>query len=631
MKAGLEIHQQLSTGKLFCSCASDLLEETSGEFVRRLRAVVGETGTTDRAAQLQSGRGLRYRYEVSPNSCLVEADEEPPHALNRKALDVALTLAELLRARVVDEVQVMRKTVVDGSNTSGFQRTALIAVDGEITIHGKRFTIPSICLEEDAARKIGEVPGEVRYRLDRLGIPLLEIATGPEIADGHEARDLAEALGALLRATRRVKRGLGTIREDLNVSIEGGARIEIKGVQELRAIPDYVQNEVDRQTRLLEVREQLRSRQASVPTEPPTDVSEVFRSTASRGVKDALGKGGRVLALPLPGFSGLLGTSKTGPERLGRELADYARSSGVGGILHSDELPAYGVTESEVGEVRARLGLASSEQGAFVLVAAPQEAGQRAIEAVRARALEALRGIPEETRDPMAEGRSRYSRPLPGRHRMYPETDVPPIPVPAQLLKEVRQRLPERPEASLARLTSESGLGPEVARKLLRDGEVQVFDLLVAQGHPAGLVARLLTTELPALEEALPSPIAEVDEQRAALLAPLLGAVRDGRFAKEGLGPVLALRFKERRSLDEAIAAAGLSGMSAEELREMSRQVVEANVELLRSRGMGALQPLMGDLMASVRGRRDGQEVSEVLRHTVQEKLRALQQDGPRP
>ena len=631
MKVGLEIHQQLSTGKLFCDCPSELSDETQGTFVRRLHAVVGETGTQDQAARLQSGRGLRYRYEVSPNSCLVEADEEPPHGLNPRALGVVLTLSELLHAHVIDEVQIMRKTVVDGSNTSGFQRTALIAVDGEISVNGKRFTIPSICLEEDAARKVGDAPGEVQYRLDRLGIPLLEIATGPEISSGEEARDVAEALGALLRATRKVKRGLGTIREDLNVSIEGGARVEIKGVQELRAIPEFVENEVGRQTLLLELREKLRSHGASVPTTPPVDVSEVFRTTTSRGVKDALAKGGRVLALPLPGFSGLLGTSKTGPERLGRELADYARATGVGGILHSDELPAYGVTPQEVEAVRSRLGLGGKEQDAYVLVAAAAGPAERAIEAVRARAREALRGVPEETRDPVLEGRTRYSRPLPGRHRMYPETDIPPIPIDARLLQELHLHLPERPEETLARLTSKVGLAPDVARKLVREGEVEVFDRLVASGHPVPLVARLLTTELPALEAGLPAPIAESDEARVRLLEPVLQAIGSGRFAKEGLGRVLTLHFQERRDLDSAIAAAGLSALSAEELQGMAKKVVEANVGLLRERGASAFQPLMGDLMASVRGRRDGKEVAEVLRRAVQERLGALGGDGKSP
>lgn len=630
MKAGLEIHQQLATGKLFCECPCELADLTQGSFVRRLRAVVGETGTADRAAQAQTRRGLRYRYEVSPHSCLVEADEEPPHALNPRALEVALTMAELLGARVVDEIQVMRKTVVDGSNTSGFQRTALIAVDGAVVVGGKRISIPSICLEEDAARKVRESSEEVTYRLDRLGIPLLEIATGPEISGGQEAREVAEALGALLRATRRVKRGLGTIREDLNVSIEGGARVEIKGVQELRAIPQFVDNEVDRQTLLLKVREDLRARGATVPSGPPADVSSCFASTGSKGIRETLSKDGRVLAVPLPGFAGRLGTSKTGPERLGRELADHARAMGSGGILHSDELPAYGVSAEEVALVRSALGLGDPERDAFVLVASAPPVAERALSAVRARAREALEGVPEETRDPSLEARTRYSRPLPGRHRMYPETDVAPIPIPSARLEEVRRHLPERPEAMLQRLEGRSGLASDLARKLLRDGEVEVFDLLVAKGHSVPLVARLLTQELPALESEMGAPIAEEDAARVEALDPLLAAVEAGRFAKEGLAPVLRRRFQEHLDLEQAISGAGLAGPVGEDLESLARGIVDANLPLLQEKGPAAFQPLMGDLMAKVRGRKDGKEVASTLRKVLNERLASLSSGAPK-
>ena len=239
-------------------------------------------------------------------SCLVEMDEEPPHPLNEAALDTALTLALLLRARPVDEIEVMRKIVVDGSNTTGFQRTALVAVDGELEVSGRRYSIPTICLEEDAARKVRESPGEITYRLDRLGIPLIEIATGPEIVSGAEAREVAEEIGALLRATRRVRRGIGTIREDVNVSIEGGHRIEVKGVQELRLIEEYVDREVARQKFLLELRDELGRRHARVPADPPLDVTDLFREVTS-GPFSGAGRGGQVvLSVGLVGFDGLL-------------------------------------------------------------------------------------------------------------------------------------------------------------------------------------------------------------------------------------------------------------------------------------------------------------------------------------
>src|SRR5439155_6317814 len=253
------------------------------------------------------------------------------------------------------------KLVIDGSNTTGFQRSALIAVDGAITVDGKRIGIPTILLEEDAARKVSEAEGEVVYRLDRLGIPLVEIATTPDIHSPEEAAKVAFGIGSWLRATRRVMRGIGTIREDLNVSIRGGSRIEIKGVQELRMIPLYVEKEVERQIALIEAVNELKGRGVSHIDLAVQDLSSVLKSSSSKVVKGALDGGGRVLGARLPGFHGLL------KGRLGPEFAAHARVAGVRGILHSDELPGYGITAEEVDAIAKALHASGTD--AFVLVA----------------------------------------------------------------------------------------------------------------------------------------------------------------------------------------------------------------------------------------------------------------------
>ena len=610
MKAGLEVHQQLAVGKLFCACPAELTEEVTAAFTRSLRAAGGENRAVDVAAAFQASRGLLYRYEAGPSSCLVEMDEEPPHPLNEAALDTALTLALLLRARPVDEIEVMRKIVVDGSNTTGFQRTALVAVDGELEVHGRRYTIPTICLEEDAARKIRESPGEVSYRLDRLGIPLIEVATGPEIVSGTEAREVAEEIGALLRATRRVRRGIGTIREDVNVSTEGGHRIEVKGVQELRLIQDYVEREVARQKFLLELRDELQRRHARVPSNPPEDVTDLFREVDS-GPFSGAGRGGQfVLAMGLPGFGGLLKSPSGSEERLGRELADYARSAGLRGLVHSDELPGHGVS-LEVGEgLRGRLGL--TEDDAFVLVTdRSRERASLALVRVAERAREAIAGVPGETRDPLPDGRTRYSRPLPGRDRMYPETDIPPIRITAERLEQIRSHLPERPEELELRLANSHGLPLEVVRQLVYADLVEPFESLASEGHPAGLIARLLTQDLPAAAGGAPdaSPFAPP----LATLSRVLGAIEAGTIAKEGVPAVLAALAAGAPSVEVAIERAGLSGFSKDDLVALVRKVVQANLEMVRTRGEAAFSPLMGDVMREVRGRRDGREVSETL------------------
>jgi glutamyl-tRNA(Gln) amidotransferase subunit E len=613
MRAGLEVHQQLATGKLFCDCGTELSETVQSSVTRRLRATGGENHAIDPAALFQAARELGYRYEIVPSSCLVELDEEPPHALNEAALDVALTVALLLHARPLDEIEIMRKIVVDGSNTSGFQRTALVAVDGWLEVSGKRYSVPTICLEEDAARKVAERPEELTFRLDRLGIPLIEIATGPEITSGREVREVAEELGMILRATGRVRRGIGTIREDVNVSTEGGARVEIKGVQELRLVEKYAENEEERQRMLLAGRSALRERGAHLPEAAPRDVAELVRSERAGLLPDAVRRGHAVLALPLPGFAGLLRGAPGSAERLGRELADQARATGLRGLVHSDELPGYGLEAAQVDRLRRELGVGDAD--AFVVVTAPTHApAERALRAIHDRAGQALLGVPGETRDPLPDGRTRYSRPLPGRDRMYPETDVPPIPIAPERLARLRAQLPERPEVVRARLARDHALSPEVVRQLQRAGELDTFATLVQAGHPAGRVARLIAQDLPAAETVVPASARSLG---APELGGVLAAVADGAIAKEGIGPVLVELLRGAPNVAAAIEAAGLAGGPAEDLHALAARVVEQNAQLIAEKGAAAFSPLMGDLMREVRGRRDGQEVAAALRAAI--------------
>ncbi|HRR67340.1 MAG TPA: Glu-tRNA(Gln) amidotransferase subunit GatE, partial [Methanomassiliicoccales archaeon] len=450
---GLEVHQQLDTRKLFCSCRSQLVEGQGARFVRRLRPTQSELGEIDRAALAQAERGMRFTYQAPPGvSCLVEADEEPPHAADAEAVQAALIVSTLLGCQVMDEVHFMRKIVIDGSNTSGFQRTALVAVDGALEVDGRRIGIASLCLEEDAARKVDTKDREVTYRLDRLGIPLIEIATAPDMHDPEEVREVAQRLGSILRSTRMVKRGLGTIREDLNISVPGGARVEIKGAQDLGLLPTYVRTEMERQHALIEIKRLLRGRGATPVPLAVRDVTASLRDSRSKVLRSALSKGGKVLCAPLPLFAGAL-RSADGRLRLGAEMAQHARSRGVAGIFHSDELPGYGITAEEVQALRAELRL--GERDAFVLCADMEDRAGPALLAALARANQALVGVPEETRDPLPDGTSVYSRPLPGAGRMYPETDVRPILIEPERLAGIRATLPELPEARIARLVGE--------------------------------------------------------------------------------------------------------------------------------------------------------------------------------
>jgi len=361
-KAGLEIHQQLDTHKLFCNCKSEITDKKDYSFERCLRPTQSEMGDVDKAALDEAKRKRRFLYTASNKAtCLVEADEEPPHSANRDAVDICLTMAILLDTKPVDEIHFMRKIVIDGSNTTGFQRTALVATDGLLNDLG----IEIIALEEDAARKLTEKGKLVNYGLDRLGIPLIEIATAADIKDPEHAREVAEQIGSLLHATKKVKRGLGTIRQDLNVSISKGARVEIKGIQSLSAISKVAEKEALRQVEMIKIRDILnkRTNKNDVKKIKLVDVTPVFSNSNSKIISKQLKNNGCIKGIRLVGFNSLLKREHT---RLGKELAVYAGiSTGIYGIIHSDELPGFGITENEIKEVKEILYVKNED--AFVL------------------------------------------------------------------------------------------------------------------------------------------------------------------------------------------------------------------------------------------------------------------------
>jgi len=249
-KCGLEIHQQLDTKKLFCNCLS-LLRKDVPDFVieRKLHAIAGESGEIDVAAKYEAEKERGFIYQGYDTTCLVELDEEPPHEINKEALKIALQVALLLNCKIIPLTQIMRKTVIDGSNTSGFQRTVLIARNGYVKTSFGKVEIESICLEEDAARRVGEEEDKIIFKLDRLGIPLVEIATAPDIKTPEQAKEVALHLGNILRSCK-VRRGLGTIRQDVNISIRNENRVELKGVQDMKVFIKTIENEILRQKKL---------------------------------------------------------------------------------------------------------------------------------------------------------------------------------------------------------------------------------------------------------------------------------------------------------------------------------------------------------------------------------------------
>ncbi|MEM3673606.1 MAG: Glu-tRNA(Gln) amidotransferase subunit GatE [Candidatus Bathyarchaeia archaeon] len=626
LKVGLEIHQQLNTSaKLFCKCKPELFKEQPQiTFLRRLRPTQSELGQIDPAAYFEFQKGVKILYEANTEtSCLVEMDEEPPHPLNMEAVEIALTAALLMNAKPVDEIHVMRKTVIDGSNTTGFQRTCVIALNGQIKIANKTVPIQHISLEEDAARKTGEEDNTIRYRIDRLGIPLIEVATAPVINTPKEAEEVALAIGRILRATGKVMRGLGTIRQDLNISIPNGALTEIKGVQELELIPLVIEYEVQRQLNLIKISQELQKTGAKEEDLKPEfyDVTHVFQHTKCKVLQKALEKNQKILAVKLPKFKGFLKRELIPGIRLGTEMADRAKFWGrVGGIFHTDELPAYGIAEEEIETLRKMVN--AKQEDAVVFVADTPENAEDALKAVLERAREALKCVPEETRAANPDGTTHYMRPRPGAARMYPETDIPPTQITEDYIRQILKRLPELPEQKLKRFMRDYGLNQKLAKQILDSEYTEIFEAIVRESKVSPTtVAAFLTETMKALKR----EGVDVEKVSENQLKEIFKRIGSGELTKEALPEIVSWLAKNKgKSIGEAIQSLDLKILSEKEIEKIVDEVIGANKDLIEKSVKNAFGALMGLVMKKVRGKAKAELVNEIVKKKLESKTARL-------
>ena len=596
LKTGLEIHIQLNTRrKLFCHCPPVLRDdEPHFKLERRLHVSVSELGAVDPAVLWEVRKRRKYVYEgYRDTTCLVELDEEPPHMPDEETLATAVAVAKLFNAKLFDEVHVMRKTVIDGSNVSGFQRTMLVAYGGRAKILGYDIGVETIALEEDAARKMGEEGKTVIYRLDRLGIPLIEIATEPMTYTPQQVEEVAWVIGYSVKITGRAKRGIGTVRQDVNVSIAGGAKTEIKGVPDLSLIPKVIEYEAARQVNLLKIAEELRRRGVQKVELSTADVTAAFANSKSKIVRRVLDAGGKVIAVKAPGFQKLLGFEVQPGRRLGTELADYVRAwTELGGLLHSDELPGYGITAEEVRDVAGRIGVDS-----FVLLMGVEEKElEEAARIVADRLNMAPLGVPEETRAANPDGTTKFLRPRPGAARMYPETDLPPIKITFELVKKAEEVARVSLEGKLNELVS-MGLSRDLALQLIKSPHLEKFDEYVERfkSVPPQLIATILLN----VARALSREGVEVTEEK---LISVFEALDRRVITKEAVEDVLR-NMKPGEPAEEAARRLGLVRLSYDEVRNMVEEV---------AREVGRDKALR-EVMRRFRGRVDVEDVKRAL------------------
>ncbi|TFG27587.1 MAG: Glu-tRNA(Gln) amidotransferase subunit GatE [Promethearchaeota archaeon] len=502
LKCGLEIHQQLdSNTKLFCRCPNELQGTREPDFTikRFMRPVLGEMGIYDEAMLTEYEKGMEIVYEgYNDVICTYELDETPPFQCNNEAKKIAIEIALLLNANIIEEMHVCRKNYLDGSVPCGFQRTMILAKEGYVELeNGKKIGIDIICLEEDAARKIKTENKTNFFRLDRLGIPLVEVTTKPDINDPYECREAAERLGLLLWTTN-VKKILGSIRQDINVSIKNGTRIEIKGVQKLDWIPILINHEVSRQLKLLELKEELEKRhlKADDSIGNPKDLTKALSNTKSNFISKGIKSGKKLFGINFTGFKGIFGKNLMEDYRFGTEISSKVKSiSGLKGIIHSDEnLNKYKFSKEDFKNIIKELN--SKENDAFILILGTNKEIDKALKVIMNRVTYAFKGVPPETRRALENGNTEFLRELHGGARLYPDTDSQAIINSEKEIQTIKENLPEYPWKTITQYSKKYKLEERLIKELIFTGNLSLFNQLldIYSENPMLIITTLLET-----------------------------------------------------------------------------------------------------------------------------------------
>ncbi|MFX1571286.1 MAG: Glu-tRNA(Gln) amidotransferase subunit GatE [Promethearchaeota archaeon] len=628
LKCGLEIHQQFDTEKkLFCRCPAKLQGTRIPDFTiyRRMRPVLGELGVYDKAMLTEYKKGMAITYEgYNDVVCTYELDDTPPFSCSNEAKQIALQIAMLLNANIIEEMHVCRKNYLDGSVPCGFQRTMILGTDGFIILENdKKIRIDILSLEEEAARKI-KTENKINYfRLDRLGIPLVEVTTKPDITDPYECRECAERIGLLLWSTK-VKKVIGSIRQDINVSIEAGTRIEIKGVQKLSWIPVLINHEISRQIKLIEIKEELENKKLNENNvqENFIDLSGVLAKTNSKFISKGIKSGKKLFGINFSGFKGIFGKELMKDYRFGTEVSSKVKVlSGLKGIIHSDEnLNNYDLSNEDIKKIREKLE--SKEDDCFVLVLGSKKEVDKVMNVIINRVKFTFKGVPPETRRALESGNTEFLRELHGGARLYPDTDTEAIFNSEEEINEIRKDLPEYPWVTIKQYSKKYKTEDRLIKDLIFTGKLQLFDDLIEiyPDNPSLVFTTLLETTTALRREG--KVIENITDNDFLEIFALL---KKKQISKEAIEQVMSLKAEfPELSINQIRKKLKIETISLENLKNIIVEIVDKNTKMIKEKEMRAKGPLMGEVMKKVRGKIDGAIVSKELESTIKEKLKEL-------
>jgi glutamyl-tRNA(Gln) amidotransferase subunit E len=625
LKCGLEVHQQLLTKrKLFCRCpAGRYRADYDAEVLRHMRPTLSELGEYDGTALMEKKTRKNIFYRIHHDTvCTYEFDDTPPFFPDPRAIDIALEISMLLDLNLVSEIHIARKQYLDGSIPTGFQRTAILGVSGSIPYRDRRIGITQLSIEEDSCREVSDVGHDRVLLTDRLGMPLIETVTDPDMRTPQEAAEVCQLIRLLARSTGKVRTGYGAGREDVNVSVRGGTRIEIKGVPQIQRIPLLVHNEAVRQCALLRIRDELQRRGVTDQTlhHSAQDVTRAVARSHFPPIREAVDAGHRVFGVDLGGFVGMLNEPTQEQTTFAREFSDRIRViaclTQLPNMVHSD-------TAADLLSVRdwkdVRRRMRAGDGDALILVWGPEADCRTACEEIAIRAREATRGVPSDTRQAHKDGTNGFERVLPGPERMYPDTDLPPMRIAEDRLRSIRAALPEPIWQRLARYEA-MRLPKDIIEPLAVSPSAALFDRLVDELRVDPVLASvILIQRFKAFRRAGLRPERLGD---AAVFA-VFAAFAEGRLAREGIAEALEsmLRSASARESDDApITAAAFAPPAPMHDRDIDSRIRSA-VAAARNNDFSdadakhrwLMGRLMRDLSGSVAGRRLGAELTMAL------------------
>ncbi len=608
-KSGLEIHQQILTDKkLFCRCpAGKYSESYDAEILRHMRPTLSELGEYDGTALMEFKTKKEIIYQINRETvCTYEMDDTPPFEMNEDALDIALGIGMLYDCVMVDEVHIARKQYLDGSIPTGFQRTAIVGVEGSIPYKDRKIRIIQLSIEEDACREVSDV-GHVRtYITDRLGMPLIETVTGPDMRTPQEVADVANICRWLVRSTGKVRTGIGAAREDVNVSVTGGTRIEIKGVPLIPNIPLLTYSEAMRQWNLLRLREELHKRGITADTfqSKVEDITRLLQKTQYQPIQNAIDRGMVVNCVLLRGYKGLLRWQTQTGTYFSREISDRVRVvaclTTLPNIIHSDST-GESIAASEWQAIRKHIG--ASDDDVIVIVWGNEQDAKMGAQEIIIRAKEATIGIPSETRQALRDGTNGFERILPGPDRMYPDTDLPPKRISEERLNRISANLPSKFWTNEI-WYRELGIPPDVIKPLSISPYASLFKILVEDWE---IDPTLASVALIQFAKRVKNSFPKMSPVSKQMMREIFSFYKDGMLSREGILEMMKQSVKNGKfeipspCSDEELST--IIHTSAQKLKEMDIRNTEKKDQII-----------MGLIMSSVRGRVNGCVVAARIR-----------------